>query len=222
MVARDRRHRSRSRERSRRQDRHYRGRSREPSRRRSSPRRRYRSSRERSRRTHYPVNSRRRSPREERRRQRRGQSVGNPFLRIERHRSRSGGRAAPREPVSEQPRRSNDARETDSRRQQDAVDSKTQETMEFPTNPRGKFAQAMSAIACNPSSGAKGRVENSFSNTFREQVSQALAIKLNLKTNQQANERALSQLLNSKARSGELKQVLQARAAVYEDLLDPS
>ena len=80
----------------------------------------------------------------------------------------------------------------------------------------------MSAIACGPSSGAKGMVESPISNTFSEQVSQALAIKLNLKTNQQANERALSQLLKSKSRSGELKQVLQARAAIYEDVLDPS
>ena len=79
--------------------------------------------------------------------------------------------------------------------------------MEFPTDPSGKFAQAMSAIACNPSRGAQGQVGSSgqYSDTFSEQISQALAIKLNLKTNQQANERALSQLLQSKAPSGELK-----------------
>ena len=82
----------------------------------------------------------------------------------------------------------------------------------------------MSVIACNPTEGAKGQVDSKFkySDTFSEQVSQALAIQLNLKTNQQANERALVQLVQSKARSAELKQALQARAAVYENLLDPA
>ena len=82
----------------------------------------------------------------------------------------------------------------------------------------------MSMIACNPSRGATGQVvsSNKYSDTFSEQVSQALAIKLNLKTNQQANERALAQLLQSRGRNSELKQTLQARAAVYDDLLDPA
>ena len=67
---------------------------------------------------------------------------------------------------------------------------------DFPTNPDGKFAQAMSNIACNPSHGAEGQVPYDFGsyNSFSEQVSQALAIKLNLKTVQQANERALEKL----------------------------
>ena len=61
---------------------------------------------------------------------------------------------------------------------------------DFPTNPEGKFAQAMINIACNPSHGAKGPVPYDFGsyNSFSEQVSQALAIKLNLKTVQQAND----------------------------------
>ena len=112
----------------------------------------------------------------------------------------------------------------DYERQEHRVERKTEEANEFPTNPKGKFAQALSAIACDPSGGAEGQVDNKlkYSNTFSEQVSQALAIKLNLKTNQQANERALVQLVQAKARSGELKQALQARAAVYENLLDPT
>ena len=94
----------------------------------------------------------------------------------------------------------------------------------FPTDPEGKFARALSAIACNPIGGAEGQVDNKskYSDTFSEQVSQALAVKLNLKTNQQANERALVQLIQSQTRSGGLKQALQARAAVYDKLLDPA
>ena len=82
----------------------------------------------------------------------------------------------------------------------------------------------MSAVATHPKENATGKVENNLrhSDTFSEQVSQALAIKLNLKTSQQANERALSQLLKSPTRNGELKQTLQARAAIYDNLLDPA
>ena len=74
----------------------------------------------------------------------------------------------------------------------------------FPTNPEGKFAQAMSSIACNPSEGAKGQVyrDSNAYNSFSEQVSQALAIKLNLKTVQQANERALEKLAKEKTNNG--------------------
>ena len=64
---------------------------------------------------------------------------------------------------------------------------------QFPTEQKGSFARAMSAIACNAEVGAQGRF-NSVSggnDTFKEYVSQALALKLNLKTNQQANEKAL-------------------------------
>ena len=94
---------------------------------------------------------------------------------------------------------------------------------EFPTNPAGKFARALSNIARSPAKGAKGHVpsyENSQS-TFNEQVSQALAIKLNLKTIQHANERALEKLVKE-TRSGGLKQTLQARAAIYNNVLDPA
>ena len=74
-----------------------------------------------------------------------------------------------------------------------------QTNFSFPTNPSGHFAQAMSAIACNAEAGAKGvfNLVSGGDDTFKEQVTQALAIKLNLKTNQQANERALRNLLHS-------------------------
>ena len=82
----------------------------------------------------------------------------------------------------------------------------------------------MSSIARNPVSGAKGGVPGNVSHNdnFSEQVSQALAIKLNLKTAQHANEKALGQLLQKGTCKGELKQTLQARAAVYGSQLDPA
>ena len=83
----------------------------------------------------------------------------------------------------------------------------------------------MSAVACNPVTGAKGKVLPSIyshNDAFSEQVSQALAIKLNLKTAQHANEKALGHLLQSDTYNGELKQTLQARSAVYGTQLDPS
>ena len=99
---------------------------------------------------------------------------------------------------------------------------RVQSDFSFPTNPSGHFAQAMSAIACNAEAGAKGvfNLVSGGDDTFKEQVTQALAIKLNLKTNQQANERALRNLLQSKGRNISLKQALQARAAVYGHALD--
>ena len=96
---------------------------------------------------------------------------------------------------------------------------------EFPTRPEGKFAQAMSSVACNPVEGATGRIISNFdhlNDNFNEQVSQALAIKLNLKTVHHANEKALGLLLQSNTCNGELKQTLQARAAVYGSQLDPA
>ena len=57
---------------------------------------------------------------------------------------------------------------------------------------------------------------------FREQLSQALALKLNFKTTQHANEKALLQIVKSRGSALELKQALQARGAIYGDLLDTS
>ena len=82
----------------------------------------------------------------------------------------------------------------------------------------------MSAIACNAGAGAKGvfNLVSRGEDSFKEQVTQALALKLNLKTNQQANERSLLNLLKSKGSDGNLQQTLQAWAAVYGHQLDPS
>ena len=97
-------------------------------------------------------------------------------------------------------------------------------SFKFPTDPNGSFAKAMSSIACNAESQAKGVFSNisGGDNNFREELTQALALKLNFKTTQHANEKALLRLLKSKGSAENLKQAVQARGAIYGELLDPS
>ena len=82
----------------------------------------------------------------------------------------------------------------------------------------------MSSIACNAESEARGVFELASQGTdsFNEQIGQALALKLNLKTSQQANEKVLLSVVKSGGKKAGLKQILQARAAVYGGLLDPA
>ena len=82
----------------------------------------------------------------------------------------------------------------------------------------------MSTIACNAGAEAKGIFSNleGGDEKYRDQLTQALALKLNFQTTQQANEKALHDLFKSKGPSPDLKQALQARAAIYGSLLDPS
>ena len=82
----------------------------------------------------------------------------------------------------------------------------------------------MSAISANPEAGASGIGSGSASsdNNFRQQVTQALAIKLNLKTHQHANEKVLRRIVATGGRCGTLKQAVLARAAVYDESVDPT
>ena len=57
---------------------------------------------------------------------------------------------------------------------------------------------------------------------FKNEVSQALALKLNLKTQQHANEKMFRSLAGSGGHCLTLKQAVQARAAVYDEAADPS
>ena len=69
---------------------------------------------------------------------------------------------------------------------------------QFPTDPRGKLAQALSSISCNAESGAQGvftKILGGGSENFEDHIKQALALKLDLKTTQQANEKALASLI---------------------------
>ena len=96
-------------------------------------------------------------------------------------------------------------------------------TYAYPSMFNGKFTQAMSSIARNPSSGVSGRVcDHNLDDSFKTEVSQALAIKLNLKTKQHANKKVLHKLVQSGGKCTSLKQALQARAAVYGEVADPS
>ena len=55
-----------------------------------------------------------------------------------------------------------------------------------------------------------------------EEINQALALKLDLKTTQKANEKALASIITSRGSATDLRQALQARAAIYENLLSPA
>ena len=57
---------------------------------------------------------------------------------------------------------------------------------------------------------------------FKDAFAQALALKLNLTTTQRANEKALKDITKSSGATADLKQALQARAALYGELLEPS
>ena len=98
------------------------------------------------------------------------------------------------------------------------------ETFQYPTNPGGDFAKAMSSIACNAGAETKGIFSNLYQGGehFKDEFAQALALKLNLTTTQRANEKALLDLTKSNGSSAGLKQALQARAAMYGELLDPT
>ena len=94
---------------------------------------------------------------------------------------------------------------------------------QFPTDPKGGFASAMSAIACNAGAEAKGIFSNlpKGGEHFKDEFAQALALKLNLTTTQRANEKALMDMTKSNS-IADLKQSIQARGALYGELLDPA
>ena len=57
---------------------------------------------------------------------------------------------------------------------------------------------------------------------LKDKFAHALALKLNFATTQRANEKALKDLRDSNGSAAGLRQALQARAALYGDLIDPS
>lgn len=94
---------------------------------------------------------------------------------------------------------------------------------QYPTGPRGPLAQAMSQITCNPTSARQGMGENAiFNREMFEQLQMALTIQMGLNGPQQVKERALHNVLTSKAARGDMRQVLQSRAEIYGDELDPN
>ena len=88
----------------------------------------------------------------------------------------------------------------------------------------GIFAKSMSQITCNLSSASKDGVSRSIEldNQSNHQLQMALAIKLGLNGQQMMKERALHNVLTSESARGDVKQILQSRAEIYGDALDPN
>ena len=87
-----------------------------------------------------------------------------------------------------------------------------------------EIASAMSQITSNPSASSQGNRSRSFEikDQLNNQLQMALAINLGLNGPQEEKERALHNVLTSKSARGDLKQVLQSRAEIYGDALDPN
>ena len=82
----------------------------------------------------------------------------------------------------------------------------------------------MSRITCDPSSTSQGNVLNHdyLNKKLFDQIQLALAIKMGLNGPEQVKERALHNVLTSKSARGDMKQVLQSRAEIYSDMIDPN
>lgn len=82
----------------------------------------------------------------------------------------------------------------------------------------------MSQISSNPSSAAQGNGldANDLNKRLFEQIQLALAVKMGLNGPQQVKERALHNVLTSKSARGDMKQILQSRAEIYSDELEPN
>ena len=95
---------------------------------------------------------------------------------------------------------------------------------QYPTAPSGPFARRMSQITCNPTTANQGTVpeQTIFSKEMFEQLQLALTVQLGLNGPQQVKERALHNVLTNKSARGDMKQVLQSRAEIYGDALEPN
>ena len=82
----------------------------------------------------------------------------------------------------------------------------------------------MSQITCDPSSAAQGNLSNTnhLNENLFNQLQLALAVKMGLNGPEQVKERALHNVLTSKIAQGDMRQVLQSRAEIYGDELDPN
>ena len=93
-----------------------------------------------------------------------------------------------------------------------------------PTEKKGAFAKAMSQITCDPSSAAQGSALNTddLHRKLFNQMQLAFALKMGLNGPQQVKERALHNVLTDRLARGDMKQVLQSRAEIYGDALEPN
>ena len=93
----------------------------------------------------------------------------------------------------------------------------------YPTALDGPFARAMSQITCNPTTANQGIFENhsNLNKDLFEQLQMALTIKMGLNGPQQVKERALHNVLTNSPARTDMRQILQSRAELYGDELDP-
>ena len=96
-------------------------------------------------------------------------------------------------------------------------------SFQYPMSPDGTFAQRMSRISGDPTVASQGSVLNSdeISKKLFDQLQMALTVQLGLNGPQQIKKRALQNVLTSKSARGDMKQILQSRAEIYGDDLDP-
>ena len=82
----------------------------------------------------------------------------------------------------------------------------------------------MSQITCDPSAASQGSLltSNNLNEKLFNQIQLALAVKMGLNGPQQVKEQALQNVLTSKSARGDVKQILQSRAEIYGDGLDPN
>ena len=93
----------------------------------------------------------------------------------------------------------------------------------YPTPANGELARAMSQITCNHTSAASGmgNFNNNLQQGIDDHIKLALAVQLGANGPQMVKQRALLNVLTSKPARGDMQQVLQSRAALYGDSLDP-
>ena len=82
----------------------------------------------------------------------------------------------------------------------------------------------MSQVSSNPVSAAQGSVlsPNDLNMKLFEQIRLALALKMGLSGPQQGKEKELHNVLTNKSARGDLKQILQSRAEIYNNMLEPN
>ena len=93
----------------------------------------------------------------------------------------------------------------------------------YSQGPSDAFGQAMSQITSNPTSARQGigGDQNIFNRELFEQLQMALTIQMGLNGPQQVQEHALHNVCTSRSARGDIKQVLQSRAGIYGEELDP-
>ena len=93
----------------------------------------------------------------------------------------------------------------------------------YPSQKDSNFVSAMSQIARNADIASTGIDVNKFEfeKELNDQIKMGLALKMGLNDSVHLNKRALSNVLSSLSSRANLKQILQARAELYPECLDP-